>query len=64
MATGTVSVSDPNKGYVIITPRDGSGDITVDWHDLQAAGLTDLKVNDGVTFDEGADGRIHHLRRG
>ncbi|WP_411378957.1 cold-shock protein [Pseudomonas sp. MPB26] len=63
MATGTVRVVDSNNGFVIITPRSGGGDITVDEQDLRDAGLTDLKMGDQVSYDIGAVGQIQHLRR-
>ncbi|MFL1387599.1 cold-shock protein [Pseudomonas tritici] len=63
MATGTVSVVDSNNGFVMITPRVGGVDITVDTQGLQTAGLTDLKVGDEVSYEIGAGGQIQHLRR-
>ncbi len=63
MATGTVSVVDSNKGYVIISPRSGGGDVTVDAKGLQTAGLTDLKAGDEVSYEIGAGGQIERLRR-
>ncbi|ONH52228.1 Cold shock protein, CspA family [Pseudomonas cedrina] len=64
MAYGTVSVVDTNNYFVMVTPDQGGGDVTLDRQILQGAGITidDLKKDDRVSFDL-VSGSVRNLRR-
>ncbi|NWN47247.1 cold-shock protein [Pseudomonas sp. MAFF 301514] len=62
MASGTVSVSDTNQLYAVITPDEGGGDLTVYKQTLIDAGLTDLRPGERVYFDV-HDGQVTRIRR-
>lgn len=59
MATGTVKWFNPSKGFGFIEPEGGQRDVFVHISAVEAAGLTELKDGQKVTFEleAGRDGR-------
>lgn len=63
MAIGIVRVFDANKLYAEISPERGGATVTAFMQELQAAGLTDLKVGDMVNYEVGSDGHVSQISR-
>jgi CspA family cold shock protein len=59
MANGTVKWFNPSKGFGFIEPESGKRDIFVHISALEAAGISELKDGQKVTFEieAGRDGR-------
>ena len=51
MSTGTVKWFNDAKGFVFITPDDGSKDLFVHFSAIQASGFKTLKEADKVQYD-------------
>jgi cold shock protein len=51
MATGTVKWFNPTKGFGFIQPQGGGKDVFVHITAVQAAGLSSLDDNQGVSYD-------------
>ncbi|MBF95674.1 MAG: Cold shock protein CspA [Alphaproteobacteria bacterium MarineAlpha9_Bin4] len=52
MFTGKVKWFNSQKGYGFISPDNGTKDVFVHISALQTAGITSLKENDAVSYDE------------
>ena len=59
MANGTVKWFNPSKGFGFIEPEGGKRDVFVHISALEAAGISELKDGQKVTFEieAGRDGR-------
>ncbi len=57
MATGTVKLFNPTKGYGFITPDDGGKDAYVHITEVERAGMTSLAEGQKVSFDVQQDTR-------
>jgi CspA family cold shock protein len=59
MANGTVKWFNPSKGFGFIEPEGGKRDVFVHISAVEAAGISELKDGQKVTFEleSGRDGR-------
>ncbi len=57
MATGTVKLFNPTKGYGFITPDDGGKDAYVHITEVERAGMTSLTEGQKVSFEVQQDTR-------
>jgi cold shock protein len=57
MATGTVKWFNGTKGYGFITPDSGGSDVFVHISAVERSGMSDLKDNQKVSYDEETDPR-------
>ena len=57
MATGTVKLFNPTKGYGFITPDDGGKDVFVHITEVERAGMTSLTEGQKVSFEVISDPR-------